>query len=168
MVNIKIKTVLSTREIHQVFKLRRDTFVKEQILFKNSDRDKLDNISSYLLAYVQGKVVGTVRVYPDIFNENSWIGGRLAVQKDFRKTNVGRMLVKSAEKFVFEKGAIHFSANIQLQNVTFFKKLRWRPKGEIFFINNKPHVKMKADLKKFFKISGNNKNYNQQLFEPYY
>ena len=77
----------------------------------------------------------------------------MAVQKEFRKTNVGRMLVKEAEKFVFKKGAIHFTANVQLQNVTFFKKLKWRSKGEIFFIHNKPHLKMTADLKKYFKIT---------------
>jgi putative N-acetyltransferase (TIGR04045 family) len=153
MQNITIKAARTENEIKQLFLLRKEVFVKEQAIFNNSDRDKLDNISSYLVACVNGAIVGTVRVYPDISNENSWVGGRLAVDKNFRKTTVGKLLVTSAEKFVFNKDAIYFTADIQEQNIAFFKKLDWIPVGDIFILREIPHIKMKANLKKYVKLN---------------
>ena len=130
------------REAH--FAIRKEVFVKEQGLFKESDVDEHDERAIPIICTVDGVIGGTVRVYP--LEGDTWVGGRLAVLKEYRTYVVGPLLVKKAMKTVRERGCETFLAYIQPQNVRFFERLRWKPTGEELSIKGVTHCVMKADL----------------------
>lgn len=134
------------RERSEAFAIRNEVFVHEQKMFDNSDIDDNDLKGTQLIARSKGLVVGTVRIYPENQEKTHWVGGRLAVRKDYRNTLAGSDLVKEAMKRVKKKGCRVFMATIQEQNVTFFKKLGWAPQGPLEMHFGHPHQPMQADL----------------------
>ena len=127
------------------FEIRKEVFVLEQKLFSNSDADEHDPKSIHLVAEWENQVVGTVRVFP-VNHNGHWIGGRLAVRKEFRNTGAGELLVREAIECVKNRGCTKFTAHIQVENVSYFSRLGWRviePMKEYF---GKPHQIMEANL----------------------
>jgi putative N-acetyltransferase (TIGR04045 family) len=132
-------------EEKQAFGVRKEVFVVEQGIFKDTDVDDHDAFSTHLVAKIDGRVVGTVRVFPTGEN-GSWVGGRLAVSKSHRVDKVGATLVKEAMKRVKKKGCTDFTAHIQEKNIDFFKRLGWKPAGPMATYHDRPHQLMRADL----------------------
>ncbi|MCU0578575.1 MAG: MSMEG_0568 family radical SAM protein [Desulfobacterota bacterium] len=126
--------------------IRHRVFVEEQKLFPETDRDENDRKSIHLVAVNEGNIVGTVRVFPEE-NNGHWIGGRLAIQKDFRFSGAGEALVREAVATVRRKGCNLFTAHIQRENVPFFVRLGWQAVGPMFEYRGRPHQLMEADLK---------------------
>jgi len=88
-----------------------------------------------------------VRIYPAGDSEKGhWVGERLAVRQGHRVSMAGALLVKEAMKRVKKKGCTRFTAHIQENNVSFFKKLGWKPVGPLENYVNRPHRLMEADL----------------------
>lgn len=133
-------------ERNEAFKIRSEVFVTEQRMFSETDRDENDLESIFLVAETDNKIIGTVRVFPSKTGNGHWIGGRLAVQKEYRTGRTGSLLVKEAMKRVKKKGCTVFTAEIQERNVRFFKKLGWQPVGPVIEHFGFPHQPMKADL----------------------
>ncbi len=134
-------------ELSQAFGIRQKVFIQEQALFVDSDIDENDAASIHIVANKGGRIVGTVRVFPDPHQRGGhWIGGRLAVLKDFRDYRVGAALVKEAMKRVKKKGCAVFTAHIQEKNIRFFKKLGWVAAGPVETYCGRPHQRMQADL----------------------
>ncbi len=132
-------------EQERAFEIRKEVFVLEQELFSDSDSDKNDAQSIHLVAEWNNQVVGTVRVFP-VNNNGHWIGGRLAVRKEYRNTGAGELLVREAMQCVKSRGCTKFTAYIQVENVSYFSRLGWRviePMKEYF---GKPHQIMEANL----------------------
>ncbi len=121
--------------------------VKEQRPFEETDVDDKDAVGTLLVARKRSAVIGTVRIYPAADTQNGhWIGGRLAVRQGHRVSMAGALLVKEAMKRVKKKGCIRFTAHIQENNVSFFKKLGWKPLGPVENYVDRPHQLMEADL----------------------
>jgi len=138
--------VRTQKEGDRAAAVRHQVFVVEQRLFPKTDRDDDDPKSIHLVAEAEGQIVGTVRVFP-VENNGHWIGGRLAIQKEFRSSGAGERLVREAIAQVKRKGCACFTAHIQEENVTFFTRLGWKPVGPVFEFRGKPHQLMKADLR---------------------
>jgi putative N-acetyltransferase (TIGR04045 family) len=130
-------------ELAQCLDIRHKVFVVEQHLFVDSDRDERDATAIHLAAFYSNRIIGTVRVYQDA--EGAWWGGRLAVVKKYRG-RAGRELVLSAVALVKERGAKHFYANIQKENLNFFTNIGWRQIDEEFILLGRPHLLVEADL----------------------
>jgi len=130
-------------ELAACFSIREKVFVQEQKLFQKTDRDSFDERALHIAALYEGSIIGTVRIYKD--DAGVWWGGRLAVVKRFRG-RAGRRLVLTAVDIVKGKKARHFRASVQLDNVNFFKNLRWRPVGDAFALQGRKHLIMEADL----------------------
>ena len=126
--------------------IRNEVFVREQRIFTGSDLDAHDDAATLLVARRDGEAVGTVRIYPGELGNGHWIGGRLAVKKEFRDFRVGAMLVKEAMKRVKKRNCTLFTAHIQEKNVPFFQKIGWRPEGSLENHHGRPHQLMVADL----------------------
>jgi len=132
-------------EQERAFEIRKEVFVLEQELFSNSDVDENDAKSIHLVAEWNHQVVGTVRVFP--MNQNGhWIGGRLAVRKEYRSTGAGEILVREAMRCVKNRGCTKFTAHIQLGNVPFFSRLGWKTVEPVKDYFGKPHQLMEANL----------------------
>ncbi len=129
--------------------LRHRVFVEEQGIFPDHDRDETDLIATHLVAlstyaHEADQVVGTVRIHEE--TPRLWWGSRLAVDQTFR--NVGRLgaeLIRLAVSTANARGCDRFLAHVQMQNVILFRRLRWKPLGEVM-IHGTPHMKMEADL----------------------
>ena len=143
----KAKIAQTKEEIEAHFFIRKQVFVEEQRIFEGSDRDEHDEKAIPLVCEVDGHIAGTVRVYP--LTNGTWVGGRLAVLKEFRVYKVGQLLVKEAVRTVKKKGCSTFLACIQPRNVQFFRKLGWMLTGKEETINGITHQVMKADLNKW-------------------
>jgi len=145
MKKISVCQALKEEEIRKVFEIRKEVFVKEQKIFNDTDKDKEDKHSLYLIAMVNDEIVGVVRVFP--VGNNEWVGGRLAVKKKFRGSRAGWLLVQGAVRLVKQNHCRKFTATIQEENVKFFKRLGWKPHGELFVYHGKKHLAMEANLK---------------------
>jgi len=140
-----IKLALDQNDVMEAFAIRREIFINEQKMFKETDRDKYDDIAQHLICIIDGEVAGTVRIFP-AKGGRSWIGGRLALKKKYRGTNGGIMLVKAAMELAGKKECRHFYATIQKQNISFFKRLGWKQIGSLFTYKGRQHVIMEAML----------------------
>ena len=134
-------------EKSQAFAIRHAVFVEEQKLFDGSDVDEHDRSGILLVARKNDRIVGTVRIFPDDSQGSGhWVGGRLAVHRDFRVFRVGAGLVKEAMRRVKKRECSVFSARIQEKNVRFFQKLGWAAVGPMEVYCGHPHQLMLADL----------------------
>lgn len=132
-------------ELEQALQIRNQVFVQEQGLFKQTDADPNDDRSTHLVAELEGRIIGTVRVFPNE-NKGHWIGGRLAIKKEHRHSGAGELLVREAVGYVKKQGCRRFTAHIQKENVPFFSRLGWKAIGTVFEFHEKPHQLMEADL----------------------
>ena len=126
--NIICRPVQNKEELFESYSLRKEVFVEEQKLFKRTDRDRHDKHAIHIIALYNNKIVGTVRVHRD--KADIWYGSRLAVLKRFRG-KAGKILIQKAVEVVKENGAKQFMAHIQKRNVPLFKRLKWKPVGQI-------------------------------------
>ena len=146
MKKIVVKQAKTRDEIREMFIIRKEVFVHEQKMFQESDIDKDDSRSIYLVAKLDGQIVGTVRLFPTNHDNGHWVGGRLAVKKAYRSYGIGRLLVQDAMRYVKKHQCTKFTAYIQVENVSFFSCLGWRAVGSIKQYFGKPHQLMEASL----------------------
>jgi radical SAM protein (TIGR04043 family)/putative N-acetyltransferase (TIGR04045 family) len=123
------------------YAIRHEVFVKEQAMFRETDRDEMDAHSVHILALRDGECAGTVRITP--LGNGEWLGSRLAVRRPFRG-RVGAQLVKRAEEEVKRRGGMRFHAYIQASKAEFFERCAWRRLKEIPDFHGRPHVLMSA------------------------
>jgi len=140
---VQCKLVETEEELEKAYSVRHEIFVKEQELFAGSDRDEFDSQAIHIIALLYGEVIGTVRVYET--EENVWFGSRLAVLKPFRG-RAGKVLIEKAEETVKKKKAKRFMAYVQLPNIPFFRRHRWRSVGDIIDYHGTPHQLMETQL----------------------
>ena len=137
--------VRSREELEQALDIRNQVFVREQNLFDQSDADQNDDKSIHLVAELAHQVIGTVRVFPNE-NKGHWIGGRLAIRREYRHSGAGELLVREAVGYVKRQNCRRFTAHIQVENVPFFLRLGWKALGPVFEYRGVIHQLMEADL----------------------
>ncbi|MEW5912910.1 MAG: MSMEG_0568 family radical SAM protein [Thermodesulfobacteriota bacterium] len=133
-------------ELQAALDIRRQVFVAEQGIVQDTDQDQADQTAIHLVARRGGRVVGTVRVFPQAERPGQWVGGRLAVAAGERRGGVGAALVREAVRTVARRGCTRFTATVQQANVPFFQRLGWTAEGETIDIHGWPHQLMVADL----------------------
>ena len=143
MKDVKCKLIETKEELREAYSIRHKIFVKEQKLFLRSDRDEFDAHAVHIIALRCDKVIGTVRVYEK--ESGVWFGSRLAVLKPYRG-RIGKVLIEKAIGTVKMREAKRFMAYVQLPNVPFFRRCRWRSVGEIVQYQGVPHQLMEAQL----------------------
>lgn len=145
----QVKFATSSWERQQAHALRRAVFCQEQQIFKDDDRDAIDEyatpiVALSMLGVAADRLVGTVRIHEE--EPGVWWGSRLAVHEDFRKIGaLGATLIRLAVSSAHAMGCHTFLANVQIQNGLLFRRLHWDVLAEVE-IHGKPHLSMKADL----------------------
>ena len=135
--------------INGYWELRSAIFCEEQHLFEATDRDELD-ADAYPITAIHhgsshcGQVVGVVRIVEQ--QPRIWYGGRLGVQREFRRHNqIGKGLIWKAVTTAHGWGCDRFLATVQIQNVRFFQRLHWSSIDELEIKGIRHHL-MEADL----------------------
>jgi predicted GNAT family N-acyltransferase len=136
---IKIKRVLSDREITQAFAIRLRVFVKEQGVPKDIELDRDDERAIHFLATLGGRPVGTARI---VGRRKTAKIGRMAVLKRFRGKGVGAKLLKRAIRTAQRSGARKIYLHAQVAVIDFYGKLGFHCVGPVFHEAGIPHRKM--------------------------
>jgi len=130
-------------------RLRREVFCAEQGIFRDDDRDGVDEIALPIVAIasVMGmpdRVVGTVRIHEA--EPGLWYGSRLTVHREFRRqAGLGSGLISLAVSTAHARGCVRFLAHVQAQNVPLFEHLHWRSLAPVA-LHGRPHRLMEAEL----------------------
>jgi putative N-acetyltransferase (TIGR04045 family) len=134
------------------YAIRHRVFVEEQSIFAESDLDAHDDIHDgkeaviLLIGYHDGVPAGSVRLYEIDSSAGIWQGDRLAVLEPYRVRGIGAPLVSCAVATAGAIGGRTMMAHIQLQNISFFRRLGWRTSGGIEIYAGLPHQPMSIEL----------------------
>lgn len=131
---------LASEEIYRILQLRARVFVVEQACAYN-DLDGVDLKSLHIFCRVGEKVVGALRVYQE--GGNTWIG-RVVVDKEYRRTGLGRFLMERAKVWIGEaKYPSPILLNAQERYSAFYASLGYeRIEGSENFEDGIPHIRM--------------------------
>ncbi|MHA1294352.1 MAG: GNAT family N-acetyltransferase [Promethearchaeota archaeon] len=88
---------------------------------RGSEKDELEQISHPFIALIQNKVIGTIRLQKN--NEREGQLRYLAVEKAYRRRNVGKSLILHGESFAKKINCIYIKINARKTAIGFFKKL---------------------------------------------
>lgn len=99
--SVNIKIVSNQNEFDDALSVRQKVFVEEQKISPDNEFDNNDFNATHIVAYVNDKPVGTLRIryFKDFVKFE-----RACVLKEFRKTNVAQAIVQVASKFCALKG----------------------------------------------------------------
>lgn len=140
-----LKIAETPAELEAYRRVRREVFVAEQGLFSGDDTDGRDAGAIPIIAIVAGDVVGVVRCYRKA--GGVWFGGRLAVTRKHRTGTLGARLVRRAVEVMEARPDVsRFFATVQVQNVRFFERLGWQPRGRLFQLEGCAHQLMEYPL----------------------
>ncbi|WP_207653584.1 GNAT family N-acetyltransferase [Clostridium peptidivorans] len=127
-------------DLKDAYEIRKKVFIEEQSVPKEIERDKLDIRSAHVLIYNDELPVATGRI---VFKEHSNCSlGRIAVLKEYRGKNIGKMLVENLVEKSFELGADEIHIHAQKHAERFYEMLNFTPYGELFYEGGIPHVSM--------------------------
>ncbi len=142
---VHLKVAASSLELAAYHRLRREVFVEEQGLFEADDVDGADGAAIPIIALEGDEVVGVVRCYRRF--GGTWFGGRLAVARSHRTGMLGARLVRLAVDLMEARPDVRrFYATVQAQNVRFFERLGWLPRGRPFHLAGHEHRLMQYPL----------------------
>ena len=126
--------------------IREIVFVEEQGFTDEFDDVDIDNISFHLLLYIEGKPVATGRLYQKNPFDSIYIIGRLAVLSDYRRLNLGSIVLNSLEEKARECGASSIELSAQCRVQGFYEKHGYIAIGSVYLDGDCPHILMIKDL----------------------
>ncbi len=121
--------------------IREEVFMREQG-FEN-EFDEIDDIAVHIVAYDNGVPVAVCRVFAE---NGEYFLGRVAVLKEYRGKNIGKLLLSEADKKVRELGGKSISAHSQCRAKGFYAASGYTEVGEIDYDEGCPHIMMKKTL----------------------
>lgn len=122
--------------------IREKVFVEEQGFQDEFDDVDIDNISFHLLLYIEGKPVATGRLYQKDPFGTVYIIGRLAVLFDYRKLNLGSIVLTSLEDKAKKCCATSIELSAQCRVQGFYEKHGYRTIGDSYLDGDCPHILM--------------------------
>ena len=123
--------------------IRETVFIKEQG-FEN-EYDSIDETAHHIVLYVGDEAVGTARFFTED-DEKSYHLGRLAVSKEHRGKNYGKIIVDAVEKECVKLGGKKIELSAQLQAKVFYSKCGYIETGDVYLDEHCPHIMMYKNL----------------------
>lgn len=90
---------LTNEELYDILKLRFEVFVIEQNCL-DIDPDRKDKVSMHLMLEDDGKIIGCARILPPKVSYDEPSIGRIALDKSYRGTGLGREIVQKCIDFI--------------------------------------------------------------------
>ncbi|MGD1860922.1 MAG: GNAT family N-acetyltransferase [Leptolyngbyaceae cyanobacterium] len=132
-----------TRYKMPIHSIRTNVFVHEQQIPFDFEIDDLDWVSQHILAFYGDQPVGTGRLTP------AGKISRVAVSRPLRRRGVGLCIMKQLLKLAEQNGHDEVFLSAQCHAAEFYKKLGFRPEGDMFLEVGIVHMTMRKQL---FKI----------------
>ena len=141
---IKIKQVTNQKEFAEVLSLRYEVFVYEQGVPAEIEHDKADETAVHVQAVQENTTVGCGRL--EINSEQAKIG-RMAVKKEYRGQRIGSKICRYLIELALARGCSEIILHAQVTAKSFYEKLGFQAKGEVFQEAGIDHVKMEFDFR---------------------
>ena len=144
----EIVKVSDDEGLKECSKLRKEVFGDEEnapeALYIIDDYDRMDDTCNYLLK-VNNEFVATIR-FIKIDNETIKLQ-RLVVPKRFRKKGYANIILKYLEEDAVKQGYKKIIMDSALSAVGFYEKNNYNSVSDVFYEDNRPHVKMEKNIK---------------------
>jgi ElaA protein len=130
---------LSTKELHQILKIRSEIFVVEQDCVY-LDIDDVDLESHHLIGYVEKEIAGYLRIYE---KDGSVRIGRVLVADTHRRKGHASKIMEGAIDFIQTnkpKGSIKISAQEHLKS--FYGSFQFEQTSDMYLEDGMPHIGM--------------------------
>lgn len=125
--------------------IRKAVFITEQGVPKELELDENENKCIYLVLYSdKGEPIATCRLLP--LNNNTIKLQRMAVKKEFRGQDYGRLLIESAEKIARENSYQTITLGAQITALGFYERLGYKKYGRLFLEAGIEHYQMDKPL----------------------
>ncbi|WP_375179184.1 GNAT family N-acetyltransferase [Enterococcus rotai] len=122
-------------------KIRRQVFMLEQGVLGEIEIDKYEAACIHFVLYGDNnEAIATCRLLP--LTEEMIKLQRMAVQKEFRGHDYGRVIVESAEQFAKEQGYNTITLGAQITALGFYEKMGYIKEGEMFLDAAIEHYQM--------------------------
>ncbi|MBR6408904.1 MAG: hypothetical protein IKS23_01500 [Alphaproteobacteria bacterium] len=135
---VDIKVVDCAQELNDALEVRRKVFVEEQKIAPSLEFDGNDFCATHIVAYVDKKPVGTMRIryFKDFVKFE-----RISVLQNLRKSNISDLMMKTAVKLCAQKGyeTVHGVCKKELLP-------RWAKDGAFPIKNAKPIIQNGMEL----------------------
>lgn len=145
--NIEIIKVKNEKDLAICSKLRKEVFGEEEnapeALYIIDDYDKKEDTENYLLK-VDGNYVATVRFIK--INSSTIKLQRLVVPKQYRKNGYAKKILEYLEKDAYELGYRKIIMDSALKAAGFYEKSGYKKVSDVFYEDNRPHIKMEKEL----------------------
>jgi predicted GNAT family N-acyltransferase len=136
---ITIKKISTNKELEQALRIRIRVFVREQGVPADIELDDDDKRALHLLAFLEGRVVGTARI---VMRGGQAKIGRMAVLKSHRRKKVGKKLLTCAISTAKKQGAEKIYLHAQVAVIKFYESAGFRCVGPVFDEAGITHRKM--------------------------
>ena len=136
---ISIKKISTNKEWDQALRIRVRVFVREQGVPAEIELDDDDNLALHLLAFLEGRAVGTARI---VMHGGQAKIGRMAVLKSHRRKKVGKKLLACAISTAKKQRAGKIYLHAQVAVIKFYESAGFRCAGPIFDEAGIAHRKM--------------------------
>lgn len=123
--------------------IRETVFVNEQGF--RDEFDEIDKSAVHLVAYDEDKPVATCRFFWSD-ERNTYLLGRLAVLKEYRKNHLGSIIMNMAEALVRENNGVSIELHAQEQAIKFYEKQGYSVCSEMEYEEHCPHYWMRKKL----------------------
>ena len=144
MIQVQVKAFekLSTKELHDILRLRNQIFVVEQECIYE-DVDGKDAKALHVIGTKEGEIIAYARIFKsgDYFEEASI--GRVAIKKAERKYGYGKQIMKASIAAVrnhFKESVMRVSAQLYLER--FYHAMGFEQVGEGYLEDGIPHIGM--------------------------
>jgi ElaA protein len=137
--DIKHFDELTAREVYDLMHLRDLVFVVGQKITAVPEVDGLDPQCAHARCFVDGKLVGTARIFVD---EDPMVVGRVAVHPDYQRQGIGTKLMEHVQAWLDGRAAeLHAQAYLE----QWYARLGWERFGDEFMEAEIPHVMMRFE-----------------------
>lgn len=145
--NIEIIKVKNEQELVICSNLRKGVFGNEEqapaSLYVIDEYDKKSDTQNYLLKSEEN-YVATVRFIK--INSSTIKLQRLVVPKQYRNNGYDKKILDYLEKDAYELGYRKIIMDSALKAVGFYEKNNYKKVSDIFYEDNRPHIKMEKEL----------------------
>jgi len=127
----------------EIRRIRREVFVKGQKVRMREDFDGEDEKAVHVLAFADGKAVGTARVRA---GRGIVKFERMAVLEKYRGRGVGKAMLEKMVAIAQEMGAKEAVLGAQLHALGFYELFGFKAEGPVFMDARMEHKKMRRRL----------------------
>ena len=128
---------------HDASFIRKKVFVEEQRISITKERDGMDSAAHHFVAYCNGKPIACARM---IVAEDEAKIGRIAVLPAYRNKGVASRICQGCIAFSQEQGIAMLYLYAQTYTAKLYKNLGFIHIGEIFYVENIPHIRMEKTI----------------------